>query len=643
MNRPMKRNFLLLGGLFWISTNLAAAVPPPEQLLPSDTFAVISVPDWDKAVAYGEQSPMGQLWRDSSLKPFKDNFLKQFKENAAVLLEKELGLRFEDYTDLIHGQITFAISQNAGDGQSEKSPGIILLLDSKDQADRLKNQLTGLKKKWVDSGKQIKTEQIRDVEFTTLVLKDSDVSRVLEKALPSPDPPAPGEKADADKRDGQLEISFGQSQSLLLVGSSLKALEKILIRQSGGAIPPLAEQALYEANHALLFRDALAFAWMNFSPVYEMLLRELNESEKSAPQNLASAPRPEKILSTLGLGGLKTIAVRLSASPEGSLAELYLGVPEAERRGVFKILVAETKDSGPPPFVPADAVKFSRWRLDGQKAWATLEAMVANISPEAANLLQMGIETIGKDKDPNFDLKKSLIGNLGDDFIGFEKNARSATLEDLSSPPALFLIGSPNAEKLAQAVNAGASIVSMATGANPQEREFLGRKVYSFPLPGVPAGDGGKASKLTLNFSPSGGYLALSTDSAMLEEFLRSNEGTGKILRETPGLNEAAQRVGGMNSGLFGYENQSETMRVAFETMKNDFDKLAKLLSLAALKDKLSPAGEAKELKDWFDFSLLPSFDKMAKYFHFIVYGGSANASGLSWKMFAPVPPEMKQ
>jgi hypothetical protein len=42
------------------------------------------------------------------------------------------------------------------------------------------------------------------------------------------------------------------------------------------------------------------------------------------------------------------------------------------------------------------------------------------------------------------------------------------------------------------------------------------------------------------------------------------------------------------------------------------------------------------------DFSLLPDFDSLAKYFYFTVYGGSANVDGLSFKLFAPVPPGLK-
>jgi len=634
MIRKLTQSLSILACLIAFAGASRAAVPPPEQLLPADTLVVVSIPDWDKAAAYYGQSPLGQLWRDPALKPFKDHFLKQFTEDAVEPLEKELGIAFSDYANLVHGQVTFAVTSGGADGKAGAKPGVLLLIDAKDQSDRLRTQWAALRKKWVDAGKQIKSEKIRDVEFTTLLMRHSDLSRTLEKAFPAP------KDDSAEKKDGQFEITVGQSESLFLLGNSAKDLERILIRQSGGALPPLAEQAAYEANHAALFRDALLLGWVNFKPIYELILREVGESAKGAAAENPMGPRPEKILTALGLGGLKSVAFKLSGSAEGGSAEIFLAVPESERQGLFKILVAEPKDSGPPPFVAAEAAKYSRWRLDGQKAWAALEAMIASVSPEIAGLFQMTLSTIGKDKDPNFDLKKSLIGNLGDDFIAVEKSPRGTTLADLSSPPALFLIGSPNSEKLAQAVNVGAAMFSAAAGVTPQEREFLGRKIYSLTLP-TPPGPDGPSPKLTLSFAASGGYVAVSTDNAMLEEFLRSNENAGRPLREASGLSEAAQRVGGMSTGLFGFENQNETMRVAFETLKNNVGALEQLLSIPTIKSKLSGGGEIKELKDWFDFSLLPAFDRISKYFHFVVYSGSANAQGLRWKMFSPTPPRL--
>jgi hypothetical protein len=48
-----------------------------------------------------------------------------------------------------------------------------------------------------------------------------------------------------------------------------------------------------------------------------------------------------------------------------------------------------------------------------------------------------------------------------------------------------------------------------------------------------------------------------------------------------------------------------------------------------------------KNFSDWMDFSLLPDYDLVSKYFYFSVFNGSAMADGLSFKVFAPRPPQM--
>jgi hypothetical protein len=48
-------------------------------------------------------------------------------------------------------------------------------------------------------------------------------------------------------------------------------------------------------------------------------------------------------------------------------------------------------------------------------------------------------------------------------------------------------------------------------------------------------------------------------------------------------------------------------------------------------------------LKDWVDFSLLPTFDKVSKYFYFTVYAGTVNNDALSLKVDSPTPPQLKK
>jgi hypothetical protein len=286
-------------------------------------------------------------------------------------------------------------------------------------------------------------------------------------------------------------------------------------------------------------------------------------------------------------------------------------------------------------------IKFSRFRLDLQKAWNTLENTLVEALPQMAGVIKLVVDNAGKDKDPDFDLRKQLIGNLGDDIISFEKAPRKQTLADLQSPPQLTLISSPKPEQLAGSLKALTSV--MPTQGKVKEREFLGRKVYSMPLPGTPRPGGGKPAERTLSYTASGGFVAISTDVAMLEEFMRSSDGSGKALRDAPGLADAAQKVGGMGTGLFIYENQLETMRAVVETMKKESGTLASLFSGSPLAGRLGMSDDASKFKEWIDFSLLPSYDKIAKYFYINVWSGTVTADGFSFKLYAPNPPQFKK
>jgi hypothetical protein len=64
--------------------------------------------------------------------------------------------------------------------------------------------------------------------------------------------------------------------------------------------------------------------------------------------------------------------------------------------------------------------------------------------------------------------------------------------------------------------------------------------------------------------------------------------------------------------------------------------------SPSVLASTIPFASPEKQVKDWFDFSLLPEFDKVAKYFHFTVSTGSATADGLVFRYFSPTPPQLK-
>jgi hypothetical protein len=384
-----------------------------------------------------------------------------------------------------------------------------------------------------------------------------------------------------------------------------------------------------------------------------LLLDQAAAGEKEGSAANPFAPSPAKMLDAIGLGGLKTLAFNLSDTGDGALVNLFLGAPESGRKGVLKILAPETKDASPPPFVPANATKFSRWRADGGKLWAALEGLLNDISPQLMGMLQLGLDAIGKDKDPDYDLKKTLVSNLGDDIISYEKAPRSAKLADLNSPPSLYLIGSPKPEQLVLALKT--AIVMLPVRADTlADRELLGRKVYKVKLAPERNPAGGGLVERSLSFTHGGGYVALTTDDALLEEYLRSVESPGRGLRETAGLGDAAQKIGGFGTGWFGYENQSGAMKALFDAAKQNPALAEKMFTGGTLGTLNSlanssgmtgagPVAAGKTTKDWFDFSLLPAFEQVTKYFHYSLNSAVAQPDGISFKTYLPTPPQLKK
>jgi hypothetical protein len=612
-----------------------AAVPPAEKLLPADTLAFLTVPDWSKAQMNFSNSALGQLWADPSMKPFKEKFLEKFNNDTLKPLEKELDLKFSNFTSVAQGQFTIAVTQNGWDGRSDKQPGIVWLVDTKDKSSQLKTNLADLRKKWTESGKKMRSDKIRDVEFTTVIVDTQEFGKSLEKIVPGQKPPA---AKDEPKPKKTVEWVIGQSDSLLIVSDAARDVEKVLALQSGAAVPMLADQAAFAANAPML-RGAQYFVWVNVKPIMSTLARR-PEQKPEGESLLGAAPSFEKILNALGLSGVQTIGFNFTQMADGSTVNVSINVPEATRKGLFNILAVNAKDASPPPFVPADAVKFSRWRIDLQKAWTTIETMLTEISPQYAGFSKLILDTAGKDKDPNFDFRKQLLANLGDDIIKYEKSPRTPTAGDFDSPPSVTLLGAKNAQQLASSLKAVTSIFPPSM-IKYNEREFLGRTVYSLKLPSAT-----EANPRPLSYAASGSYAAFSSDVAALEEYLRSGEGNVKSLREFIGLNEAAQKVGGSANGYFSFENQNETARAAFEAAKKDPKAIAALFGtgqLNQLSAVFGTGGDNKGMADWFDPSLLPSFDRVSRYFGFNVSAINVSPNAISFKMFTPTPPSLRK
>src|ERR1017187_5714761 len=119
-SRPI--GLALLSGFFG-ACNCSAAIPSAEKLLPDDTLAMVNAPDFIRLREIWKKSPQIQLLNDPAMKPFVDKFTSKWNEKFLRPLERELGIRWDDYSSLPQGQLTFAVTQNNSPGRGNQSPG----------------------------------------------------------------------------------------------------------------------------------------------------------------------------------------------------------------------------------------------------------------------------------------------------------------------------------------------------------------------------------------------------------------------------------------------------------------------------------------------------------------------------------------
>ena len=160
--------------------------------------------------------------------------------------------------------------------------------------------------------------------------------------------------------------------------------------------------------------------------------------------------------------------------------------------------------------------------------------------------------------------------------------------------------------------------------------------VYSFGLMEIPDPTTGEMVKMEILFGGKDGYLVAGTDAKLLQAHLDGT--TAERLNGRAGLAAAAAKVGGLQSGFFGYQNDRSIIKHAAGSLKDNAEMLEAALSVIPTDD----VGEVS-LSDWLDFSLLPTGEVMGKYFDFTVNGAVNGARGITLKYYSPRPAALKR
>jgi len=580
------------------SANAAKATPPLEALLPAGTVLVLAAPNYASAKKHFKASASGRFWDSAEFKPFRKKLAAGFEANVMAEIEEELAIDFDAFEKMASGSVALAVvpGQDAGE-----EPALLLLLDAGRKSVTLRRALSRLERDWKKDDREVSETEIGGVDFTTVS-----------------DP------------EGDQQVHIGRVGAQLFVGTKSAQIEGVLARLNGKGSGTLADNPAFAADHGAVLKGADFYVWANPGAVLPQLLDNL-------PDGAELGIDFGEVVGALGINGLGTFAMAYSERPSGAHYELFIGLPKANRKGLFSLLETKQADASPPPFVPANVGGFLRWRLNMDAAWKNLEKLLLELSPDVANMVEFTVGLLGKDKDSNFDFKKSFLNNFGDDLILYQMPPKSSALNDIGAGPIVVLVKSPNPDELIKGIGAVPGILPPPLNEAAMLPRRLGdHTVYSFELAEFPDPSTGELVKMELLLAARDGYMAVSTDTDLLQMFLDGK--TMGSLAKRDGLATAATSVGGMDSGIFGYQNDRDMVLSTIDTLRDNTDQFDMILSMIPMDD----LGEVS-LGEWLDFSLLPTGSKIAKYFDFTVYGAETNDRGISLKMFSPRPATLKR
>ena len=102
--------------------------------------------------------------------------------------------------------------------------------------------------------------------------------------------------------------------------------------------------------------------------------------------------------------------------------------------------------------------------------------------------------------------------------------------------------------------------------------------------------------------------------------------------------------MGGLDGGVFGFENSKIMARGLFTMLKKNPNLISDVFGgrpQGIDPDIGLPVG-GDRFGDWLDFKLLPEFKQISKYLHFSVVGVNADKQGIRMRLFMPTPPASK-
>jgi hypothetical protein len=448
----------------------AAPAVPLVNLVNDQTMFAVSVSDVPALLRGWDTGPLATTWNDPQVVKFLAPMRAEMKvDQWDDETKAATGLSVRELLALAEGEALLAVPAfDFSKIDSMDSPPFVLALVVGGQADKIQKILADslAKKNLVET-----TEEFSGVRVHTQ--PQTEKSEAAEPAVEGAEvrPPATVSWAIVD---GVWVISAEKERVFATIDA---------VKQGGvDAALGKSERFLRTRERA---RDAQGLFYVNFPVIYPALRDAVTVAKAKGVGTNPMGLDPETVFAALGLDALGECYLALRI--DDTQTHLYGGLVYAEARGLLKMLAYQPGAAVQPDWIPAKWPSVSTARFSISKAYEGLEELLEAVSPMLSGMVQGQIR--GLNKNLHIDLKRDLIGSIGDDLVsayaippGLEPGAVPAWTE----MDQLMSVSLVNEAAFVKSIDAFKSLAGPAAEQMFLKRDYLGHTLHTLNQPTEP-------------------------------------------------------------------------------------------------------------------------------------------------------------
>ena len=608
----------------------AIELPKTGRLVPPETIVLADINNFNQLWAQFEKTNFYQLYKDPAMAKFIDNFKTKWREKKQES-ERELIRMIADAGVLPQGRVAVALVFDKQMPDANEPP-VLVVAQWGDKIDKVKELADKIGRKAIEDGARRQTDDYRGVEIITIEKKPTEA------------------------------LSYCFIDDYLIASTSPNVLKFVIAQIRGAGSTTLADDRDYNATGRTIdpANEGRIDFYVNIKQAVKIELAEDTTGKAKA------------MIDNMGLNNVTSFgcSIEPAGGPGGStLAKAILKIDGA-KAGICKMLEIESGPIRMPRFIAESACSVSVANLNIKKAFDELTNILTRFSPQMAAILYMPVLPPGPQGEPGLQLKADIIDHLGSQIIlaqSIDKpqpgagTARSAEKQPPIQTRSVIAIAIENRAALEKSLSMIHS--KMIAPNNPDaRRELLGHTIYSVDLSGLmpmlggpparkplqaPAGPGTQKMPLSA-FTVTNTHLIFASESSVEQAIRSLASNQADSISSAGWFNKAKSNIPSV-VGLAGLQNHAASSELLWSTLRQSAnpDKAAgddkrNEITVGLTTQSLFPQIMFSRSDGMLDFSLLPEFDAVKKYFGVSAFYGISRQDGFFFE-FKYLNPEASE